>query len=129
MTNDSQSDNPPLIKRGMGVSMVWRKGLGDRMPRTNLKPFLTTLGWIANYEFDESDWDEAVASIEKTNFDDDLWFDYEIVGSHSLRVRMSQVDDELIAVDLNVPAELLPLTRLALEICSFFALSSNPVCT
>jgi len=125
MTNQYQSENKPLIERGVGVSMVWRKGLADRISRSNLKPFLTTVGWIANYEFDEEDWNETNTGIEASNWNDDLWYEREIVGSHSLRVRLSKVDEALVAVDLNVPAELLPLTRLALEICSFFTLSTN----
>jgi hypothetical protein len=115
--------HPPLIKRGVGVSLVWRKKLADRLVFANLKTFLITVGWIANYEFDDADWQAVSNMLAGTNYDDDTWCEYEMVGSHSARLRLARGEQDFVYVDANVPAELLPQLRLAMQIFTTFQVS------
>jgi len=117
--------SPPLIKRGVGVSLVWRKQLADRLPFDNLPALLVTIGWIANYEFDDADWREISDLLGGTNYHEDHWCEYEMVGSHSARLRLARGEQDLVYIDTNVPAELLPQLRLTMQIFTRFQVSDG----
>jgi quinol monooxygenase YgiN len=134
VTDDLLSDEPLLdaiagaddrlvIKRGAGVSQVMRKRLGDRIAASNVRAFLQTIGWLVNYDFDSSDWEEVVAMLLQSDQDAERWCDYEMIGSHAARIRLARSEGDTVAVDVNVPVELLPQARLAVEIFGNFKMS------
>lgn len=117
--NDNK-ERPPLIKRGVGVSQVLRRKLNDRICADNLRALLIVLGWIVNYEFDSSDWNNVSAGVQESNSSHERWFEYELVGTHSARLRLARSEMNDILIHADVSTELLPQARLALDIFSTF---------
>ena len=112
-----------LLETGVGVSQVRRKILADRIATDNLRCFLTTLGWIVNYDFDAVDWDAVGAELSDTSLESNEWFEYELVGTHSARIKMARDGEEQVALEVNVPVELVQQIRLAIEIFGAFKVS------
>jgi hypothetical protein len=121
MTTDSnKSERIPIIKPGVGVSLVRRKQLNDRIFAVNLRAFLTTLGWIVNYDFDARDWELVSAGLSETSFARGQWCDHELLGTHSARLRIALGDSDEIYVQTDISVELVPQVRLALDIFNSF---------
>jgi hypothetical protein len=114
---------PPIIIPGVGVSLVRRKNVGDRISLQNLHPFLVAIGWIVNYDFDDADWQTLSNRLVKTDLAHNKWCEYELLGSHSARLQLARDPNEYVYISLNLPVEMMPQARLALDIFSTFHLS------
>jgi hypothetical protein len=55
----------------------------------NLKPLVEILSRFAGYEFDGGDWTALEFGVIDTNYEQDRWFRFEFVGSHSIRVEFA----------------------------------------
>jgi hypothetical protein len=42
----------------------------------NVLPFLTVLGWIADYAFDHNDWMAISSGIQETDQEANRWYEY-----------------------------------------------------
>ena len=124
----SEEEKKELLQRGVGVSQVRRKRLNDRIVADNLRCLLITLGWIVNYDFDVVDWDVVSKELRGTDLQTKTWFEYDLVGTHSARIKLARDGEDFVAIQVDVAVELLAQVRLAIEIFGAFAVSvpSNP---
>ena len=95
----------------------------DWIHETNLRPFLTAVGWAVGAEFGPGDWAAVEKGLPNTDEGADHWFDYTYAVPRASRVRMARViGEETVRIQMAVSDELLPQVRLAAAICQQYQL-------
>jgi hypothetical protein len=83
----------------------------------NLRPFLTALGWIVGYQFDNDDWEAISLGVRDSDGETGRWYEYEFHGQHSSKLVLARdPGTSVLQVRASVPAELEPQIRLAVFI-------------
>jgi hypothetical protein len=63
--------------------------IADWIYKDNLKPLLETLSCFVDYSFDESDWVAVSTGIINTNYEEDKWYKYQLIGKQAVEVTMA----------------------------------------
>jgi hypothetical protein len=74
----------------------------------NLRPFLTALGWLADYGFDADDWEAVSHGVRNTDAEAGVWFEYELCGRERVpfSVAFDDAGSSIVMVRAAVPAAL-----------------------
>lgn len=96
----------------------------DWIYRDNLRPFLTALGWVVGYNFDEVDWEAICHGLRETNAEADRWFEYELSGNYRAAFSLALDDGSVVMARIGVPSELESQIRLLREFCATFLWNS-----
>lgn len=90
----------------------------------NLKPFLEILARFCIYEIDDGDWDAIYSGSKKTDFEQDIWFEYEYTGSLPVKFSVAQdIGCSVIFVDVQAKEEVQAKVAVAIEILQFYRLT------
>lgn len=89
----------------------------------NLLPFLTTIGWIVGYTFDQDDWTAISNGIGETDQEADRWYEYEMAGRRRLKLAIARdPGSSVVFVRVQTEAVLESQVNLAIEIFARFRL-------
>jgi hypothetical protein len=92
--------------------------------RENLEPFLTTLGWVLGYSFDNDDW----AAISEGLLEDNGVVAYEFPGHHAAKLELEyDRSSDSFQVTVEAPEDAHPQVELALAIFQLFSLRRKRV--
>jgi hypothetical protein len=85
----------------------------------NLNPFLTALGWVVDYRFDEHDYEAIFSGLRDTDAEIGRWYDYEFHGKQivPLSVAFDEAGGSIIRLRVALPAELEPQVQLLADFC------------
>ena len=89
--------------------------------KENLLAFLLILSDIVSYNFDESDWDAVSYGLVGTSDEENIWFDYSLVGGMLVSIKLANdPEQELINYNMTFPDQLMEKLELAEHIGSNF---------
>lgn len=54
-----------------------------------MRPWLELMSELIGYSFDDLDWDAVVAGMANADRHKDLWFEYSLVGTETIHLRMA----------------------------------------
>ncbi len=92
----------------------------------NLKPFLISIGWFIEYEFDEDDWIAIRYAIARTDQEKNHWFGYEFSGKFTAEFQLARdIGTSVVHVHVEVPPEIAPRVEAAIAIFQTFRLSDH----
>jgi hypothetical protein len=98
--------------------------LADWVFQNNLRPFLTVLGWIAEYQVDEDDWLAVSCGLRSSDVEAVRWYEYGFLGRHSVRLWLAyDSGSSVIHARVEAPAALEPQVRLAVAVFQHFRLA------
>ena len=90
----------------------------------NLEAFLTVLGWIVGYKFDQHDWLAVKQGVSESNKDKDHWFDFRF---GELPFSLAQEPGSMhVYVRIELPSDQEHKVNTAIEICQQFYLRLEP---
>jgi hypothetical protein len=94
---------------------------------SNLRPFLTVLGWVTGYAFDANDWEAVAHGVRESDAEADRCYEYEFAGRTPARLRLGQdPGTSVVHVRVQVPAEVEPQVRVAVSIFQHFHIRDEP---
>lgn len=87
----------------------------------NLHPFMTALGWICGYSFDEDDWTAVSFGTRSADQDAGVWFHYTLGGESVIEAAITQEQGESVfTVRIEVEEKLADRARLIYGFCQYF---------
>jgi hypothetical protein len=90
----------------------------------NLRPFLTVLAWIVEYDFDLDDWTAISHGVRGTNDKAHQWYEYEFAGTQSARCWLACADGATVMnVQIEVPEIFEAQIEVAFLVCQDFNIS------
>lgn len=94
---------------------------GSWITKENLLPFLLILSHASSYNFCESDLEAIEYGLEGTSDEEDIWFEYKIIGEKVISLRLARdPEDNLVFYSLKYPDEMEENIELADYIVSSF---------
>jgi hypothetical protein len=88
-----------------------------------IRPWCELIAQIAGYKFDDLDWDAVVAGMSNADRHKDRWFEYEVIGTDTIKLRMAyNVWENNVSVFWDAPAHLHASIVLATSIVQRFRL-------
>ncbi|MEH1938521.1 MAG: hypothetical protein V7L14_33420 [Nostoc sp.] len=88
----------------------------------NLKPFIEVLAMFCGCEIDQDDLDAIYSGVKKTDYEKDVWFEYEYTGSLEFKVAQD-VGSSVIFVDVLADEALEAKIAVAIEILQIYRLT------
>lgn len=89
----------------------------------NLKPCCEILAAYVSYDFDDGDWQAILIGVEKTNIEQNVWFDYPLIGNETVRFRIANdVGTTVVFVDIQTSEKLESQMNVAIDIMQTYHL-------
>ncbi|WP_445626372.1 hypothetical protein [Nostoc sp. DSM 114167] len=88
----------------------------------NLKPLIEILAMFCDCKIDRDDLDTIYSGVKKTDYEKDVWFEYEYTGSLKFKVAQD-VGSSVIFVDVLADEGLEAKVAVAIEILQIYRLT------
>ncbi|WP_448266650.1 hypothetical protein [Nostoc sp. DSM 114159] len=88
----------------------------------NLKPLIEILAMFCDCKIDQDDLDTIYSGVQKTDYEKDVWFEYEYTGSLKFKVAQD-VGSCVIFVDVLADEGLEAKVAVAIEILQIYRLT------
>ena len=88
----------------------------------NLKPFIEILAIFCGGEIDQGDLDAIYSGVRKTDYEKDVWFEYEYIGSLKFKVAQD-LGSSVIFVHVLADEGLEAKVAVAIEILQIYRLT------
>ncbi|MEH2417435.1 hypothetical protein [Nostoc sp.] len=88
----------------------------------NLKPLIEILAMFCDYKIDQDDLDTIYSGVKKTDYEKDVWFEYEYTGTLKFKVAQD-VGSSVIFVDVLADEGLEAKVAVAIEILQIYRLT------
>lgn len=90
----------------------------------NLLPFLTALGWIVDYDFDDNDWTAVYFGVRDTDCETKRWYDYDFSGASVASIKFARdPGSSVIFVEVEIAEAHRAQAKLALDIFARFTVA------
>jgi hypothetical protein len=88
----------------------------------NLLPFMTALGWLVAYQFDDGDWAALSYGLRDSDAEAGQWYEYEFSGRERLvfSVALDDSGSSVVYLRVALPEEFEPQVKLLAEFCWHF---------
>ena len=95
------------------------------IPESNLKAFLTSLSWFADYNFHPDEFRVLEYGINDTHTEKGKWYEYFFEGREFVKFRIGKDDPGtgMIELDIEAPHKMVPKIQTAIEIMEYFEVS------